>query len=84
LEDLQGIVSRALAAFSAASDAASLENAKARFIGKTGELTALQSTLKTLSPEQRREFGAKFNAAKQTIEQALEARRGELAGPQTR
>jgi len=79
LEDLSGIVSRALAAFSAAGDAASLENAKARFVGKAGELTALQSTLKALSPEQRREFGAKFNAAKQTIEQALEARRGELA-----
>jgi len=79
LSDLEGIVSRALAAFSAAGDAASLENAKARFIGKSGELTALQSTLKSLSPEQRREFGAKFNAAKQTIEQALEARRGELA-----
>jgi phenylalanyl-tRNA synthetase alpha chain len=79
LEDLQGIVSRALAAFSAAGDAASLENAKARFIGKTGELTALQSTLKALSPDERREFGAKFNAAKQRIEQALEARRDELA-----
>jgi phenylalanyl-tRNA synthetase alpha chain len=79
LSDLEGIVSRALAAFSAAGDAASLENAKARFIGKSGELTALQSALKALSPEQRREFGAKFNAAKQTIEQALEARRGELA-----
>ena len=79
MEDLQGIVSRALAAFSAAGDAASLENAKARFIGKTGELTALQSTLKALSPDERREFGAKFNAAKQRIEQALEARRDELA-----
>ncbi|HEV8110848.1 MAG TPA: phenylalanine--tRNA ligase subunit alpha [Burkholderiales bacterium] len=79
MDDLQGIVSRALAAFSAAGDAASLENAKARFIGKAGELTALQSTLKALSPEERREFGAKFNAAKQSIEQALEARRGELA-----
>jgi phenylalanyl-tRNA synthetase alpha chain len=79
LHDLEGIVSRALAAFSAAGDAASLENAKARFIGKTGELTALQSTLKGLGPDERREFGAKFNAAKQTIEQALEARRAGLA-----
>jgi phenylalanyl-tRNA synthetase alpha chain len=79
LEDLSGIVARALAAFNAAGDAASLENAKARFLGKSGELTALQSTLKSLSPEQRREFGASFNAAKQRIEQALEARRGELA-----
>jgi len=79
LQDLDGIVSRALAAFSAAGDAASLENAKAAFLGKSGELTKLQSTLKSAPPEQRREFGAKFNAAKQKIEAALEARRAELA-----
>jgi phenylalanyl-tRNA synthetase alpha chain len=79
LEDLSGIVSRALAAFRAAGDAASLENAKARFLGKSGELTALQSTLKTLPAEQKREWGARFNAAKQEIEAALEARRAELA-----
>ena len=46
MEDLSGIVSRALAAFRAASDAASLENAKARFLGKSGELTAAQAALK--------------------------------------
>jgi phenylalanyl-tRNA synthetase alpha chain len=79
LQQLDGIVSRALAAFSAAGDAASLENAKARFLGKQGELTALQSTLKNLSPEERRSWGAEFNAAKQQIEQALEARRAALA-----
>jgi phenylalanyl-tRNA synthetase alpha chain len=79
LQDLDSIVSRALADFSAAGDPASLENAKARFVGKAGELTALQSTLKSAPPEQRRELGAQFNAAKQKIEAALEARRGELA-----
>jgi phenylalanyl-tRNA synthetase alpha chain len=79
LHDLEGIVSRALAAFSAAGDAASLENAKARFLGKSGELTSLQSTLKSLSPEQKRAAGSAFNGAKQKIEAALEARRAELA-----
>ena len=79
MQDLDGIVSRALAAFRAAGDAASLENAKARALGKTGELTALQSTLKSVASEQRKELGAKFNAAKQQIEAALEARRAELA-----
>jgi phenylalanyl-tRNA synthetase alpha chain len=79
LEDLSSIVSRALAAFSAAGDAASLENAKARFLGKSGELTSLQSTLKSLSPEQKRAAGIAFNGAKQKIEAALEARRAELA-----
>ena len=79
MQDLEVIVSRALADFSAAGDPASLENAKARFLGKQGELTALQATLKSAPPEQRRELGAKFNAAKQQIEAGLEARRGELA-----
>jgi phenylalanyl-tRNA synthetase alpha chain len=75
MEDLGGIVSRALAAFSAAGDAASLENAKARF---RAELGAVQSTLKSLAPEERKASGAKFNSAKQQIEAALEARRSEL------
>jgi phenylalanyl-tRNA synthetase alpha chain len=79
LQDLDVLVTRALADFSAASDPASLENAKAKFIGKAGELTALQSTLKSAPPEQRRELGLRFNTAKQKIEAALEARREELA-----
>jgi phenylalanyl-tRNA synthetase alpha chain len=79
LQHLDGIVSRALAAFSAAGDAASLENAKARFLGKSGELTAQQSALKSLSAEERKSAGAAFNAAKKRIEEALEARRAELA-----
>ncbi len=77
--DLDGIVSRALAAFRAASDAASLENAKAKFVGKQGELTALQATLKSASPEERKTLGARFNAAKQSIEAGLQSRRDELA-----
>jgi phenylalanyl-tRNA synthetase alpha chain len=79
LQDLDSIVARALAEFSAAGEPAPLENAKARFVGKAGELTALQSALKSAPPEQRRELGAQFNAAKQKIEAALEARRGALA-----
>ena len=74
--DLSGIVDRALAAFRAAGDVASLENAKARFLGKGGELSAFRPTG---SPDERKAQGAKFNAAKQQIESALEARRAELA-----
>jgi phenylalanyl-tRNA synthetase alpha chain len=77
--DLNGIVARALADFAASADPASLENAKARHLGKGGELSALQATLKGLSPEERKSFGARFNAAKQKVEQGLDARRAELA-----
>src|ERR671915_1852150 len=77
-EELSGIVARALADFDAARDPASLENAKARYLGKSGELTALQSSLKSAPPQQRRELGARFNDAKQKIEAGLEARRSAL------
>jgi phenylalanyl-tRNA synthetase alpha chain len=76
LQDLDSIVSRALAAFSAAGDAASLENAKAKVLGKGGELSAFRPSG---TPEERKKAGAAFNAAKQNIEAALEARRAQLA-----
>ena len=76
MSDLESIVSRALAAFSAAGDAASLENAKARVLGKGGELSAFRPSG---TAEERKKAGAAFNAAKQRIEAALEARRAELA-----
>ena len=80
MDDLERIVGRALAEFGAAADPASLENAKARFLGKSGKLTALLKGLGGLAPEARRSAGARINAAKDAIERALEARRAELAG----
>jgi phenylalanyl-tRNA synthetase alpha chain len=80
LEALENIVSRATADFSAAGDPASLENAKARYLGKTGELSGFRAALGSLSPEERKVAGAAFNAAKERIEAALEARRAALAG----
>jgi len=80
MQDVNAIVERALAEFRAAADPASLENAKARYLGKSGELTALLRTLGALAPEERKDAGARINAAKECIAQALEARRGELSG----
>ena len=77
MEALESIVSRATAEFSAAADPASLENVKARYLGKAGELNAFRPSQGT--PEERRAAGAAYNAAKQRIEAALEARRVELA-----
>ncbi|HEU5175826.1 MAG TPA: phenylalanine--tRNA ligase subunit alpha [Burkholderiales bacterium] len=76
MDDLSRIVERALADFSAAGDPASLENAKARYLGKGGELSGFRPQG---TPEERRAAGAAFNSAKQRIEAGLEARRGELA-----
>jgi len=76
MQDLGGIVERALADFAAAPDPASLENAKARYLGKAGELSGFRPQG---SPEERRAAGLAFNSAKQKIEAALEARRAALA-----
>jgi phenylalanyl-tRNA synthetase alpha chain len=76
MQDLEQIVARALADFAAAQDPAALENAKARYLGKTGELSAFRPQG---TPEERRAAGLAFNTAKQRIEAGLEARRAGLA-----
>ncbi len=79
MQNLEAIVARALKDFGAAADPAALENAKARFLGKSGELTVLLKALGALSAEERKSAGARINQAKQTLEQALENRRAALA-----
>jgi phenylalanyl-tRNA synthetase alpha chain len=79
VHDVEPIVARALAELAAAPDPAALENAKARYLGKNGELTGLLKALGRLAPEARRGAGAAINAAKAQLEQALEERRGQLA-----
>lgn len=77
--DPDQIVADAQAAFAAANDNATLENEKARFLGKTGALTELLKSLGKLDPEARKEQGARINQAKQQVETALQARRQALA-----
>jgi phenylalanyl-tRNA synthetase alpha chain len=79
LQNLEVIVERALAEFAAASDPASLENAKARYLGKSGELSSFQGSLRSLPVDEKKSAGAAYNTAKQQIEAALEARRAALA-----
>lgn len=79
MQDLSQIISEAKAAFAAAATPAALEDAKAKFLGKTGSITALMKGLSKLSHEEKREMGQALGAAKRAIEEALEARREELA-----
>lgn len=76
---LHALTTRAHADFASAADAAALEDAKARYLGKAGLITAQLKLLGTLAPDARREQGALINTAKTTIEDALSARRAELA-----
>ena len=76
---LETIVAAALAEFASCHDAASLENAKARFLGKTGRLTEQLKALGKLAAAERPVSGARINEAKVALEQALVRRREELA-----
>ena len=80
--DLDALVDDARARFTAAADGATLENEKARFVGKTGALTELLKGLGKLDPQAKKTEGARINAAKQAIEALLVERRDALAAAQ--
>lgn len=77
--DLDQIVADAQGAFASAPDVNTLENEKARFLGKSGALTELLKGLGKLDAETRKTEGARINAVKQQVEAALNARRQALA-----
>jgi phenylalanyl-tRNA synthetase alpha chain len=82
MNSLEQIVAQAHSDFAAAQDVAALENAKAKYLGKTGQITEQMKSLGQLAPEERKAHGAVINAAKQQIESALTARRDALANAQ--
>jgi phenylalanyl-tRNA synthetase alpha chain len=80
--DLESLVESAKKAFAAAGDGATLEDAKAQFLGKTGSLTDLLKGLGKLDPDTRKSEGARINRAKEAVEKLLTERRTELADQQ--
>jgi phenylalanyl-tRNA synthetase alpha chain len=82
MHDPDVIVADAVAAFDATADPVQLEQVKARYLGKQGRLTELLKGLGKLPPEEKRAAGARINAAKDAIEQALADRRAALARAQ--
>jgi phenylalanyl-tRNA synthetase alpha chain len=68
------------AAIAGAESPEVVETARNQLLGrKSGRLTELMKALPTLPPEARREAGAAVNRVKQLLEEAIEARRAELA-----
>jgi phenylalanyl-tRNA synthetase alpha chain len=82
MNDLEELVEQARQSFAAAQDAATLENEKARFLGKSGAITELLKGLAKLPPEEKRSHGARINLAKERVEALLAARRQALADSQ--
>ncbi len=78
MQDVDAIVNEALAAFACIEDAVQLEQAKARYLGKSGMLTRQLKGLSKLPAAERPAFGSRVNSAKEQLEAALEAQRGRI------
>jgi phenylalanyl-tRNA synthetase alpha chain len=79
MNDLDQLVRNAQADFSQTLAPAELENAKAKYLGKSGLLTEQLKALAALAPDEKRSRGALINVAKQQVELALNAQRQVLA-----
>lgn len=81
-EQAKDILQRAEQAFAQATNSAALENEKAAFLGRNGEITQMLRGMAKLSPEEKRTQGAAINQLKRQIENLLEERREAIAQEQ--
>ncbi|MBE5528920.1 phenylalanine--tRNA ligase subunit alpha [Laribacter hongkongensis] len=72
------LLAEGLAAIAAVQDLNELEQVKARYLGKTGQITELLKQLGKLPPEEKKAAGATINVAKQQFEATHNARRDAL------
>ncbi|GAB7562315.1 phenylalanine--tRNA ligase subunit alpha [Methylobacillus methanolivorans] len=75
MQNLDHIISEAQQDFASCASIADLEQAKARYLGKSGSLTEALKGLGKLSAEERPAAGAAINVVKQQVESALKQRR---------
>ncbi|TWI45755.1 phenylalanyl-tRNA synthetase alpha subunit [Pseudomonas duriflava] len=75
MENLEALVSQALEAVQHTEDTTVLEQLRVSYLGKKGELTQVMKTLGNLPAEERPKVGALINAAKERVQDALNARK---------
>ncbi len=78
-ERIEQLRAEAEAAIAAASESATLEELRVRYLGRKAELPQLLREVASLPPEQRAAVGKAANVARQSLEALIEARGGELA-----
>ncbi len=77
--DLQSLERDLSARIAAASDDASLEAIRVEALGKQGSVSALMKTLGSMSPDERKQFGPKLNALKESVSEAILAKKAAFA-----
>lgn len=78
MSELSALESQTLDAIASASDEAALEAVRVGALGKKGSISALLATLGKMSPDERKTAGAAINALKDTVGEALAARKSVL------
>jgi phenylalanyl-tRNA synthetase alpha chain len=78
MESLADLTARALAQIAASADLTRLDEARVAWLGKKGTLTEQLKSLGRLPAAERPAAGARINEAKETVQQAIDARRAVL------
>jgi phenylalanyl-tRNA synthetase alpha chain len=78
MENLDQILGEARSAFAAIADPDALEQAKARYLGKSGRITELLKGLGKLPAEEKKSAGAAINRVKEAVEAVLNERREDI------
>lgn len=68
MEQLATILEHALADLANATTIHALEQIKAKYLGKSGQITTLLQQIKDIAPESRKDFGAQINKLKNEFE----------------
>lgn len=79
---LKQLVGEAKRAVGEAGDERALDDVRVRYLGKKGEVTALLKSLGQLPADERPAAGARINAAKEELQDAIGARKHALATEQ--
>ena len=78
MTDIAALQSDILAQISGAADEAALEAVRVATLGKKGSVSALLATMGSLSPDERKLQGPKFNGLRDAVTAAIAARKAEL------
>jgi len=78
MTDIAQLQSEILAAVAGAADEAALEAVRVGALGKKGSVSALLATMGSLSPDERKIQGPKFNGLKDAVTEAIAARKVQL------
>ena len=76
--DLNKLERDTLAAIDAAADERALDDVRVAALGKKGAISELLKTLGSVSPDERRQMGARFNTLRDRIADAIAARKAAL------